>query len=111
MYELTDCTAVPGGNPPASMPQGYLITTVAWFGYDAVVSGDDVVVSVHEMTYDSYEYYWTAGWRGGPTGGGMIFGANTSSAGTAPILLPGMTGTVGAPDSSHRSQLRLCVLD
>jgi hypothetical protein len=110
MYELTDCTAVQGGNPPAGMPQGLLITTLAWFGYDAVVSGDDVVVSVHEMTYDSYEYYWTTGW-GTPLGLPIFFGANAPSAGTAPILLPGMTGTVAAADPTHRSQLRLCVLD
>lgn len=106
-YKLTESTAVPGGTPPAGMGQGMLITTVAWFGYDAVVSGDDVVVAVHELTYDSYEFYWAANW------GLPAFATVGVAAGSpgAPVLLPGMTGPVPQPDPAHRNQLRIAVLD
>ncbi len=111
VYRLTEVTAVPGGNPPPGMPLGNLITTVAWFGYDAVIAGDDVVVAVHELTYDSYEFYWAFGWPGMPmagTGGGMV---GPTFTGGAPVLLPGMTGSLPAPNAAHRNQLRLCILD
>jgi hypothetical protein len=106
VYHLTETVLTPGGTPPAGCPQGYLITTLAWFGYDAVLVGDDLAVVTHEMTYDMYEYYWTGGF-GAPAG---VPSAGTTS-GSSPVLLPGMTGSVPAPDPAHRNQLRVAVLD
>jgi hypothetical protein len=102
VYYLTQSALTPGGTPPPGYPQSYVISTLAWFGYDATIVGDDVAVILHEMHYDAWEFYWTGGV---PTAGG------TPSSNPAPLLLPGMTGNVAAPDSNHRNQLRLCVLD
>lgn len=107
LSRITQSTAVAGGTPPAGMPQGYLITTLAWMGYDAVLKGDDVAIAYHELTYDSYEYY-SANWSQ-PAGG-----AQSTSGGTTPpptVLLPGLTGTVPTPDPNHRNQLRVAVID
>lgn len=113
-YHLTQSTVSAGGTPPFGMPQGFSINTLAWFGYDAVLDGEDVVVVHHEMTYDAYEFFWATGW--GSMWQGMPAAAPAGGAGfmgTPPpiVLLPGMTGTVPAPDPAHRNQLRVTVLD
>ena len=110
VFQVTQSTGIAGGAAPVpGMPQGWTITSAAWFGYDAVIKGDDVVVVVHEITCDSYEYFWM---QGVP----ILVGAATSgggSAATAPpaVLLPGMTGTVAAPNAAHRNQLKVITLD
>jgi hypothetical protein len=118
LSRITQADAVAGGTPPAGMPQGFLITTLSWMGYDAVMNGDDVAVVFHEITYDSYEYYWANGWAwnqpsmGGPlAAGGGGAGGGGSSPPPPTILMPGMTGSVPAPDPAHRNQLRVAVID
>ena len=120
-WRITQSTAVPGGNPPAGMPQGWDISTMGWFGYDAVLKGDDVAIVYHELTYGSYEYYWAWGWQWNQPntgGGGSAAGGASGSGGsgytpppTPTILLPGMSGSVPAPDPNHRNQLKIAVLD
>lgn len=119
VHRVTQSSAVTGGAAPTGMPAGLLITTLAWFGYDAMVVNDDLVIVTHELTYNSYEYYWAQGWQwqqqqGAPMAAGAgsgSGGASGSSTPPPPILLPGMTGTVPAPDPAHRNQLRVHVLD
>lgn len=107
LYRVTQATAVAGSTPPyPGMPAGYTITSAAWFGYDAVVKGDDVVVVVHEVTCDSYEYYFM---QGAPGGTVAFAGGGTPPPPT--ILLPGMTGSVAAPNAAHRNQLKILTLD
>lgn len=107
---ITQSTAVPGGTPPSGMPQGYLITTLAWMGYDAVLKGDDVAIVFHEVTYDSYEYYW-ASWNWSQPAGGAQAASGGGSTPPPTVLLPGLTGSVPAPDPNDRNQLRLAVID
>jgi hypothetical protein len=113
-YHVTQSSTAAGGTPPAGMPQGFKVTTLAWFGYDAVVKGDEVAVVYHEVTYDAYEFFWTFGW-GQFSGGGMIAmgGGSGAPQGAPPpvVLLPGMTGNVPPPDAAHRNQLRVVVLE
>jgi hypothetical protein len=122
LSRITQADAVGGGTPPAGMPQGFLITTLSWMGYDAVIKGDDVAVVFHEITYDSYEYYWANGWMWQQGGGGFAGAAGGGGGGggsgggyTPPppptILQPGMTGSVATPDPAHRNQLRVAVID
>lgn len=120
LHRVTQSTATAGGTPPAGMPQGLNITTLGWFGYDAVLVGDDLVVVTQEVTYNSYEYYWAQGWQwqNPQQGGGQASAAGSGGSGGGytpppppPMLMPGMTGTVPAPDPLHRNQLRLTVID
>lgn len=115
-WRVTQSDAVTGSSP-AGMPPGYDITTLAWFGYDSVVMGDDVAIVLHELTYNSYEYYLAGGWQwmqpvlfGGGTATGGAGGSYTSSE-PPDVLLPGMTGAVPTPDPDHRNQLRIAVID
>jgi hypothetical protein len=113
-FSVTQSAATPGGNPPPGMSQGFLITTLAWFGYDAVIVGDDVAVVIHEITYDSYEYYYASGWNwDAPVAGGAGATSGSGSSSTPPpqVLLPGLTDPVPAPDPAHRNKLRVAVLD
>lgn len=107
LYRVTQATAVAGSTPPyPGMPAGYTITSAAWFGYDAVIKGDDVVVVVHEVTCDSYEYYFM---QGAP--GGTVAFAGSGAPPPPTVLLPGMTGSVAAPNAAHRNQLKILTLD
>lgn len=114
LYQVTQCTVVPASAPAyPGLPNGVDITSVDWFGYDAVVKGDDVAVVVHERTYNCYEYFGMWGGTFGAPLAGASGGGGGGSAATAPppVLLPGMTGTVAAPNSAHRNQLKLITLD
>lgn len=117
-YAVTTATATPGAPAPdPSLPGGSWITMTAWFGYDAVVKGDQVAVVIHEVTVDSYEYYRQRGMftcAGIARAGGGSGGSGGGGSYTPPppaILLPGMGQPVPAPDPTHRSQLRIVVLD
>ncbi|MFQ5654541.1 MAG: hypothetical protein ACE5GW_07400 [Planctomycetota bacterium] len=108
---ITDPT--PGGGgilyPPAF---GYRITQVAWFGYDATLDGDDVLVVYDEQTFDSYYVYFMGG--GGlatPVLMGMGMGMPPFQAAEPPPLAPGMTEPLPGPDPSHQHQLRMLRLD
>ncbi len=112
LYRVTTATiSASTATPPPGSPAGFDITSVEWFGYDAVIKGDDVAVIVHERTYNCYEYY---GMWGGPTGAPLAAGSGGGGAASytpPPILLPGMTGSVAAPDATHRNQLKIITLD
>jgi hypothetical protein len=115
LYRVTQCTVTASSAAPPSpgMPAGFDITGVDWFGYDAVLHGDDVAIIVHERTYNCYEYF---GMWGGPLGGGVTVaaggsGGSASQSPPPPVLLPGMTGSVAAPNAAHRNQLKIITLD
>lgn len=121
-YALTQLTVTQGGTPPAGCPQGVIVHTTAWFGYDAVIKGDQVAVVVHELNYDSYSWWgqWGApfmgGWAGampmaGAAAGGSGGGSTYQAAPPPPVLLPGMGGTVPAPNTSDRSVISVIVID
>lgn len=106
-YRLSVATCTPGTTtPPAGMPQGYRCTAAAWFGYDAVVDGDDVVVVLHQMSWESYDYYYL-----GAPAPGAAGPAYSGALPPPPTLLPGMTNPVAAPDPAHRNQLKVLKLD
>lgn len=111
LYRVTTATvSASSTTPPPGMPAGFDITSVDWFGYDAVIKGDDVAVIVHERTYNCYEYYGM--WGGGaPIAAGASGGGSASYSAPPPVLLPGMTGSVAAPNPAHRNQLKIITLD
>jgi len=121
-FALTQLTITPGGTPPTGCPQGVMIHTTAWFGYDAVIKGDQVAVVVHELNYDSYSWWgqWGAPFMGGWAGAMPMAGAAASSgsggstyqpAPPPPVLLPGMGGAVAAPNVADRSVISVIVID
>lgn len=104
---------VPGAPFGQAVPQvGYRITQVAWFGYDATLDGDEIVVVLDEQTYDSF-FICVAGGGGGFAGGfGSIAAGSTDFvAATPPPLAPGMTQLLPAPDPEHMHQLKLLRLE
>lgn len=111
-WRVTECTVVAASAPVyPGLPNGLDITCVDWFGYDAVIKGDDVAVVVHERRFNSFEYYgmWGGTW-GAPQAATGGSGAASYSA-PPPVLLPGMTGSVPAPNAAHRNQLKVITLD
>ena len=89
---------------------------VGWFGYDAVLKGDEVAIAVHELTVDSYEYYRRAGRFLCPLGSASGGGGGSGGGGYTPppppkVLLPGLTDPVPTPDPNHRSRLTIIVID
>ncbi|MCB9896003.1 MAG: hypothetical protein H6839_16335 [Planctomycetes bacterium] len=121
-YAITTATFTPGAPAPTTtVPAGYWLRMVGWFGYDAVIKGDQVVIAVHELTMDCYEYYQRSGQflcppRAGGGGGGGGSGGGGGGGGykpppPPPVLLPGLTSTVPSPDPNHRSQLKIIVIN
>jgi hypothetical protein len=115
---LTPCASVPRNQPVPGAPNencpdfGMRVTQVHWSGYDAVLDGDDVVVVVDEITYDTPIFLSgmhqivnsnssTSGWI--PPGG---FGAAQP-----PPLAPGLTQPAPQPNVNHLHQLRMLRLD
>ena len=106
---------VPGADVGAFVPdRGFRISQVAWFGYDATLDGDDLVVVYDEETFDA----WTICY--GPPALRFSDGreAPDASAGLGdftpaepPPLAPGLTEPVPAPDPEHMHQLKLLRLD
>jgi hypothetical protein len=93
------------------------ITEVASFGYDAVDDGDDVVIVIHQRTQESW-YFWNMGPRVGimppmffGEGAGFDAAAMAGAAAPPPVLLPGLSGNVTAPDTAHANQLKVVVLN
>ncbi|MHC4858792.1 MAG: hypothetical protein ACYTDY_01725 [Planctomycetota bacterium] len=112
--DLPPDAPVPGAEIGAFVPdEGYRITQVSWFGYDAVLDGDDVVVVYDEETFDA----WFA--CVGPPFLGGAFGPELDAGGAAPDftpaepppLAPGLTEPVPDPDPEHMHQLRLLRMD
>lgn len=119
-YGLTQVSATAGGTAPPGCPTGMRIRTLAWFGYDAVIKGDKVAVVVHELNNDIYGWWnmWgVPAFMGWPTGGGFVAasgGSGSASYTPAPppaVLLPGMNGTVPAPNQNDRSVMSVIVID
>ncbi len=114
---FTESASVPrGGKVPGAAlgilapDYGFRVTEVAWFGYDAVVDGDDLVVVYDESTYDAVIY--CGDWRGGPErvsldGGVPQAGGADFIPAEPPPLAPGLTEPVSAPDPSHMHQLKV----
>ena len=114
-FKLTQVQSIPGALPP--MPGWPLMdatVSVPSLGYDAEIKGDDVAIAVHEFTQQAYDYTWWPG-LGIPPGlppapgapGAPIFFSSPPPV----TLLPGITGSVATPNTSHRHQLKLIVID
>ncbi|MCA8917046.1 MAG: hypothetical protein KDB90_16775 [Planctomycetes bacterium] len=101
--ELFTCTTQGGGTTFLGS-QGMVVNTVGFMGYDSVTDGDDVAVVVHTEKLDLYAGVVP---QPGipPMSSPTYFGSGTTS------LLPGMTGSVPAPNSNHANQLEVIVLD
>lgn len=89
------------GTRPFNVP-ARTVNSVAWMGYDSVTVGDDVAVVVHIHAVDMY-----APWGGPATGSFM--GAPAPQA--PPVLLPGMTGPVPAPNPNDIHKLHVMIVD
>jgi hypothetical protein len=118
-YRLTRALMEDGGTLPPDRPvpgapdgvlpptYGFRITQVAWFGYDAVLDGDEIVVIYDEETYDAIiclggpEVAFGAGVPLGPVAGDAFVPVDP------PPLAPGMTEPVDAPDPDEMHQLKL----
>lgn len=88
---------------------GLRMTQVAWFGFDAVQDGDEIVVVYDEETMDG-GFCVLGGWSSSSTsttGGGPQLSSPGFSAAMPPPLSAGMVDPVPAPDPSHRHQLRM----
>ena len=81
------------------------ITQVAWFGYDAVLDGDDIVIVYDEETTEAYAILEVDA-RFDNAGG---FTAAEAAANFVPAepppLAPGLTEAMPAPDPEHRHRL------
>jgi hypothetical protein len=107
----------PVGDPAAGMPfaptEGPTITQIAWFGYDATLDGDDIVVVLDEERSEPFMLMML----GEDMRGAMEDGAAAPAAGgdfTAaepPPLAPGLEQPMPAPDPAHRHQLKLMRID
>jgi hypothetical protein len=127
-YRLTEATMEgdfggpgPGPMPPpggvGAMPfapdEGPTITQISWFGYDATLDGDDIVVAFDEERSEPFAIMMLGGdIRGGAEGGGLgAPAAGDFDAADPPPLAPGLTQPVPTPDPAHRHQLKLMQLD
>lgn len=107
-HRLTTATMTPtvlAAN--ARWSYGHRITQLGWFGYDAVLDGDQIVVVFDEETFD-------AAWLCGSSPGGARGGASPGTVASPifvpaqpPPLAPGMTEPMPAPDPEHRHQLKM----
>ncbi len=116
VLRLTQAEELPGCTPPAGMPQLSCARGIGSFGYDAVTDGDDVAIVIHEQRIDMYDALSRLtnivfGNRGGF--GFALAGSSAEAfdAASAPILLPGMTGSVATPNPDHRNKLKILELD
>ena len=125
-YRLTTAARVESPPPPEPVPGEVVgisplissrrLTQVAWFGYDATLDGDDVVVAYDEHT--DWFSYWTIG---APMGffiginGPLSVASSLEGDGFMPAdpppLAPGLTEPVPPPDPAHRHQLKYLRLD
>ena len=99
-YVLFQSTVQPVGTSGSQ-----LVTEVSWFGYDATLSGDDVVVVYDQHTYES-GYVSTGGLPPG------VFASQQGASSTPPPpLAPGMTLPLPAPSAVDPHQLEWVCLD
>ena len=104
---------VVGDALPFAPTESPTITQVSWFGYDATLDGDDIVVVVDEERTQPFAImYGGVDVRGLPEGGGAgVPASGDFTPADPPPLAPGLTGTVPPPDLEHRHQLKLMRLD
>ena len=103
---------VGGGAMPFAPTESPTITQVSWFGYDATLDGDDIVVVLDEERTQPFAIMLMGddmrvaegGGAGAPASGDFV-------AADPPPLAPGLTEPVPAPDPAHRHQLKLMRLD
>ncbi len=122
-HRLTVALAIPSNElPPGSgtpgagasvpvSPYGIRVTHVGWFGYDAVLAGDDLIVAVDEQTYDTYYVAALSPFAIDPTFAMGAADAAEFQPAEPPPLAPGMTEPVAPPDPGHLHQLKVLRLD
>jgi hypothetical protein len=110
-----------GGAPPRDhvlsratvtpvLPSGARYRQVGFFGFDAVRSGDEILVVYDEEQFDAQQLIWMAPVVGGSTTlSGPILPPNFSTAQPPPLAV-GMTEPLPPANPEHRHQLRLLVL-
>jgi len=114
-FRLTDATRGGTGGGGAPLPGDALfapgpqhtVTEISWFGYDAVLDGEDIVIVFDEHTYSGYLWAEIAiDWVGvaSPAGGAE---ADSFTPVAPPPLAPGMTEPLPAPDPDHAHQLKV----
>ncbi len=118
-FRLTEATHTPTSAtqqvapdifPP---PDPFQVTEVSWFGYDATLDGDDVVVVYDEQTTDVFQIMLGIAPVGAPAPGEATFpgSADGFTPAEPPPLAPGLTEPVPPPDPDHMHQLRIVRLD
>lgn len=105
LYSLTTSTQSGGsGGFPT-------VTSLAWLGYDACLTGDDVVIVYHETTQDAVVPI-AAPAIGAPQASlAAAAGSGGFQAATPPPLAAGLTAALPTPNPAHRHQLKLIRLD
>jgi hypothetical protein len=100
---------VPGTRPGEILPDGgFRVTEVAWFGYDAVVQDDEIVIVCDEVTYDAYTCFVGAPFQIRNDVQVLMGGATADFVpAEPPPLAPGLTESVPDPDPDHMHQLKL----
>ncbi|MHC4731529.1 MAG: hypothetical protein ACYS6Z_13200, partial [Planctomycetota bacterium] len=98
--------------PDIAPSEPFEITEISWFGYDATLDGDDVVVVYDEQTTDLFQIMLGIDVIGAPDAGTMFPGsADGFTPAEPPPLAPGLTEPVPPPVPDHMHQLRIARLD
>ena len=107
-FRLSTAQMTPTVLTNPQLGQGFRIRQLAWFGYDAVRDGNDIVVVVDEEQFDAQFVFLYAPMRGAvaQTSGGPL-STPTYSPASPPPLAPGMTLAVPPVNPDHRHQLRV----
>lgn len=92
-----------------------ITTSVAPFGFDAALDGDDVAVVVHVRKQENWFFVGLPFDRGVTlppffAGEGMLAGG-AAAAPPPPVLLPGLMGSVPTPSPDHSSTLKVFLID
>ncbi|HEU4420606.1 MAG TPA: hypothetical protein VFT55_16830 [Planctomycetota bacterium] len=107
-FRLSTAQMTPTVLTNPQLGQGWHLRHLAWFGYDAVRDGNDIVVVVDEEQFDAQFVFLHAPMRGAvaQTTGGPL-STPTYSPASPPPLAPGMTLPVPPVNPDHRHQLRI----
>jgi len=103
-----------GGALPFAPTESPTITQVSWFGYDATLDGDDIVIVFDEEKTQPFAVMMMGEDMRGvpmPDGAPGMPAAGDFEVADPPPLAPGLTEPVPAPDPAHRHQLKLMRLD
>jgi hypothetical protein len=93
---------------PFAPTESPTITQVSWFGYDATLDGDDIVVVFDEEKTQPFAIMLGVDMRGAAEGGAPAAPtAGDFQAADPPPLAPGLTEPVPPPNPQHRHQLKL----